>query len=294
MDRRGKGEERTAWLFITPFLVMFAIFKLYPILYGFLVSFWNRNAASRMMDRSFVGLANYLKVLQSASFWAAFGRSLEFSLVYTVTIMVLGVMLAVLLNRRFPGRTFVRTCWYIPYVTNMIAIGIVFRYLLNPSKGPVNALWRVFGTSGPQWLNDPHLALPVSAVIGAWVALAFTIITILAGLQDIPKEWYEVADLEGATFWQRLVYVTLPALVPTLFLMLTIAIINSFRSYTTVVGLTNGGPGTASMVLSLQIYNDAFLYQKFSIASAEGVLFTAFIVLINQMVAFGRGRWEKD
>ncbi|MCI2097555.1 MAG: sugar ABC transporter permease [Sphaerochaeta sp.] len=294
MDRRGKGEERTAWLFITPFLVMFAIFKLYPILYGFLVSFWNRNAASRMMDRSFVGLANYLKVLQSASFWAAFGRSLEFSLVYTVTIMVLGVMLAVLLNRRFPGRTFVRTCWYIPYVTNMIAIGIVFRYLLNPSKGPVNALWRVFGTSGPQWLNDPHLALPVSAVIGAWVALAFTIITILAGLQDIPKEWYEVADLEGATFWQRLVYVTLPALVPTLFLMLTIAIINSFRSYTTIVGLTNGGPGTASMVLSLQIYNDAFLYQKFSIASAEGVLFTAFIVLINQMVAFGRGRWEKD
>jgi multiple sugar transport system permease protein len=294
MDRRGKGEERTAWLFITPFLVMFAIFKLYPILYGFLVSFWNRNAASRMMDRSFVGLANYLKVLQSASFWAAFGRSLEFSLVYTVTIMVLGVMLAVLLNRRFPGRTFVRTCWYIPYVTNMIAIGIVFRYLLNPSKGPVNALWRVFGTSGPQWLNDPHLALPVSAVIGAWVALAFTIITILAGLQDIPKEWYEVADLEGATFWQRLVYVTLPALVPTLFLMLTIAIINSFRSYTTIVGLTNGGPGTASMVLSLQIYNDAFLYQKFSITSAEGVLFTAFIVLINQMVAFGRGRWEKD
>lgn len=294
MDRRGKGEERTAWLFITPFLVMFAIFKLYPILYGFLVSFWNRNAASRMMDRSFVGLANYLKVLQSASFWAAFGRSLEFSLVYTVTIMVLGVMLAVLLNRHFPGRTFVRTCWYIPYVTNMIAIGIVFRYLLNPSKGPVNALWRVFGTSGPQWLNDPHLALPVSAVIGAWVALAFTIITILAGLQDIPKEWYEVADLEGATFWQRLVYVTLPALVPTLFLMLTIAIINSFRSYTTTVGLTNGGPGTASMVLSLQIYNDAFLYQKFSIASAEGVLFTAFIVLINQMVVFGRGRWEKD
>jgi len=294
MDRRGKGEERTAWLFITPFLVMFAIFKLYPILYGFLVSFWNRNAASRMMDRSFVGLANYLKVLQSASFWATFGRSLEFSLVYTVTIMVLGVMLAVLLNRRFPGRTFVRTCWYIPYVTNMIAIGIVFRYLLNPSKGPVNALWRVFGTSGPQWLNDPHLALPVSAVIGAWVALAFTIITILAGLQDIPKEWYEVADLEGATFWQRLVYVTLPALVPTLFLMLTIAIINSFRSYTTIVGLTNGGPGTASMVLSLQIYNDAFLYQKFSIASAEGVLFTAFIVLINQMVVFGRGRWEKD
>jgi multiple sugar transport system permease protein len=76
--------------------------------------------------------------------------------------------------------------------------------------------------------------------------------------------------------------------------MLTIAIINSFRSYTTIVGLTNGGPGTASMVLSLQIYNDAFLYQKFSIASAEGVLFTAFIVLINQMVAFGRGRWEKD
>lgn len=292
MARKGKSEERTAWLFVTPFLIMFAVFKLYPIFYGFVVSFWNRNSALRMADRSFAGFSNYLKVLQSGTFWSSFCNSLEFSVIYIVAIMFFGVLLAVMFNNKFRGRSFVRTCFYMPYVTNMIAVGIVFKYLLNPSKGPFNALWRAFGASGPQWLNDQHLALPISALIGVWVALAFNIITVLAALQDIPRDLYEVADLEGVTFWQRMRFVTLPCLVPSLFMLLTISIINSFRNYTTIVGLTNGGPGTSSMVLSLQIYNDAFLYQKFSIASAEGVLFTLFIVLVNHLVARWRARWE--
>lgn len=289
---RHKGEGRTAYLFAAPFLLVFAVFKLYPILYGVVVSFWNRNNATRLADTTFVGLSNYQKVLTSPSFWGGFGRSLVFSLVYTVTIMCLGVLLAVLFNRKFKGRTFVRTCFYMPYVTNMIAVGVVFKYLLNPSRGPINAVFRLFGMQGPGWLNSPILALPMTALIGVWVALAFNIITTLAAIQDIPAELHEVADMEGVTFWERMRYVTLPLIAPALFMLLTITVINSFRSYTTVVGLTGGGPGTKSMVLSLQIYNDAFLYQKFSIASAEGVLFTLFIVLVNHLLSKGRTAWE--
>ncbi len=291
-SKQTRGEGRTAYLFAAPFLLVFAVFKLYPILYGVVVSSWNRNNATRLADTTFVGLSNYQKVLASSSFWGGFGRSLVFSLVYTITIMVLGVLLAVLFNRTFKGRAFVRTCFYMPYVTNMIAVGVVFKYLLNPTRGPVNAVFRLFGAKGPQWLNSPVLALPMTALIGVWVALAFNIITTLAAMQDIPLELNEVADMEGVTFWERMHHVTLPLIAPALFMLLTITVINSFRSYTTVVGLTGGGPGTRSMVLSLQIYNDAFLFQKFSIASAEGVLFTLFIVMVNHLLAKVRTAWE--
>jgi ABC-type sugar transport systems, permease components len=272
---------------------MFVIFKLYPMVYGFAVSFLNRNSSKRLTDTSFVGFDNYVKVLTNRTFWLTFGHTLIFSLIYTVSIMLFGFLFAVLFNREFPGRTVVRTFFYMPYVTNMIAVGIVFKYLLNPTKGPVNAVFRLFGGVGPAWLNSPRLALPTTALIGAWVALAFHIITLLAALQDIPADLYEVADIEGATALQKIKYVTLPYLMPTLFMLLTITIINSFKNYTTIIGLTNGGPGTATKVVSLQIYDDAFTYMKFSIASAEGVLFTAFIVSVNKIVNKVRSVWEK-
>lgn len=291
--RTHGSEERTAWLFVLPFVLMFALFKLYPMVYGFLVSFLNRNSMKRMADTTFVGLSNYAKVLSSPSFWSAFGRSLLFSVIYTVSIMVAGLLFAVLFNRKFPGRTVVRTFFYIPYVTNMIAVGIVFKYLLNPSKGPVNAIFRLFGKSRPLWLNSPRLALPCAALIGAWAALAFNIITILAALQDIPQDLYEVADIEGATFFQRLRHVILPSIMPALFMLLTITVINSFKNYTTIIGLTGGGPGTSSKVVSLQIYDDAFVYSKFSLASAEGVVYSLFIILCNKLLSGARSSWEK-
>lgn len=285
-------EERTAYLFILPFVLMFALFKLYPMIYGFAVSFLNRNTIKTISSTDFVGFANYIKVLQSESFWETLGRTLVYSVIYTAFVMVFGFLVALLLNKPFKGRTAVRTMFYLPYVTNVIAIGIVFKYLFNPSKGPINAIFRAFGQSGPKWLSDPNLALPMTALIGAWLALAFNIITVLAALQDIPKDLYEVADIEGASFWQRVKSIILPMLAPTMFMLLTICVINSFKSYTTVVSLTEGGPGTSSRVLSLQIYEDAFTYMKFSLAAAEGVLFTTVIILVNKIFNKMRSVWE--
>ena len=183
--------------------------------------------------------------------------------------------------------------FYMPYVTNIIAVGIVFKYLLNPTKGPVNAIFRLFGAEGPKWLSSPVMALPTAAVIGAWLALAFNIITVLAALQEIPNELYEVAELEGATFFQRIRHIILPMLVPALFMLLTITVINSFKSYTTIVALTGGGPGTSTRTLSYQIYEDAFTYMKFSIASAEGVLMTLVIIVVNAILGRVRKVWEE-
>ena len=207
--------------------------------------------------------------------------------------MVLGFIFAVLFNTPFKGRKAVRTMFYMPYVTNIIAVGIVFKYLLNPTKGPVNAIFRLFGAEGPKWLSSPVMALPTAAVIGAWLALAFNIITVLAALQEIPNELYEVAELEGATFSQRIRHIILPMLVPALFMLLTITVINSFKSYTTIVALTGGGPGTSTRTLSYQIYEDAFTYMKFSIASAEGVLMTLVIIVVNAILGRVRKVWEE-
>lgn len=287
-----RQEERMGYLFILPFLAMFAIFKLYPMIYGFIVSFWDRNSEMKLLDTTFVGFDNYISVLKSRSFWEAFGHSIVFSVIYIAFLMVFGFLAAVMLNRKFCGRTAVRTCFYIPYVTNMIAVGIVFKYLLNPTRGPVNAIFRLFGASGPKWFSSPVLALPAAAVVAAWAALAFHIITCLAALQEIPQDVYEVADIEGATPLQKIRYIVLPYLMPTLFMLLTITLINSFRNYTAIVGLTGGGPGTSSKVVSLLIYDDAFNFLKFSIASAEGVIFTVFIIIVNRIFTKARSVWE--
>ena len=289
----GKGNRKTPYLFIAPFLVMFAAFKLYPMVYGFAVSFLNRNSTKKLTSTAFAGLKNYTNVLASESFWQSLGRSFVFAFVYTVTVMVLGFIFAVLFNTPFKGRKAVRTMFYMPYVTNIIAVGIVFKYLLNPTKGPVNAIFRLFGAEGPKWLSSPVMALPTAAVIGAWLALAFNIITVLAALQEIPNELYEVAELEGATFSQRIRHIILPMLVPALFMLLTITVINSFKSYTTIVALTGGGPGTSTRTLSYQIYEDAFTYMKFSIASAEGVLMTLVIIVVNAILGRVRKVWEE-
>lgn len=285
--------ENVAYLFILPFVLMFVIFKLYPMLYGFAVSFLDRNSIKKLTSTNFVGLQNYIKVLKSPTFWQTLGHTFIFAFVYTFFVMFFGYLFGVLFNKKFKGRTAVRTMFYMPYVTNMIAVGIVFKYLLNPTKGPTNAIFRLFGNAGPKWLTSPIMALPTAAVIGGWVALAFNIITVLAAMQDIPNELYEVAEIEGATFSQRLRYVITPMLMPTLFMLLTITLINSFKSYTAIVGLTNGGPGTSSRTLSYQIYEDAFTYMKFGIASAEGVIFTAIIILINKLFTKARTSWER-
>jgi multiple sugar transport system permease protein len=288
-------EAVTAWLFVSLFLLMFAIFKLYPMVYGFLISFMDRNSARKISGFTFVGLSNYIKTVSSSTVRTAFGHTLLFSLLYTVLTIGFALLMAILFNKKFPGRTAVRTLFYMPYVTNIIAVGIVWKYLLHPYSGPVNSLFSAMGVSAerlPRWLGGINSALPTTAFIASWAALAFPLITFLAAMQDSPRDLYEVADLEGVNTWQRFRYVTLPLLMPTVFLLLTITIINSFKNFSIIAGLTGGGPGTATLVASYQIYNDAFIYMKFSIASAQGVLLTLFIFLVNHIVTRGKKKWE--
>jgi multiple sugar transport system permease protein len=285
-------QDKLAYLFILPFVAVFVIFKIVPILYGLFISFLDRNSVKKAMSMAFVGFKNFQKVFTSDTFWKAFGNSLVFAIIYIVLRMVLGFFIAILLNKRFRGRTGVRTMFYMPYVTNVIAIGIVFQYLLDPFNGPVNAIFKALGMEGPLWLLSPTFALPVTAVVAVWIAVTFNVITILAALQDIPQSLYEVADIEGANEWQKIRYITFPLLIPTLFTLLTLVIIASFKSYNIIMALTEGGPGGASRTLSFKIYEDSFLYNYYSVGAAESVFFATFIIIINRVFNRIRSSWE--
>ncbi len=296
LSNKAKREARAGYLFLAPFLFFFLIFKGYPIVYGIVVSFLDQNSIRKLTSTDFIGLTNYIRVVHNSDIQVAFLRTLQYSFVYVTLTMVLSFILAVLLQKEFKGRTFVRTLCYIPYVTNLIAVGIVWKYLLNPFEGPVNALFRLFGvtdTALPQWLTGTHSALATTAFINTWVTLAFSVITILAALQDIPRSFYEVAELEGAGSLARLRYITIPALKPTIGFLLMMNCINSFKNYTVVVALTNGGPGNSTNVSSFQIYKDAFNYYKFSYSSAHAVLLTLFILLVTLVLMQIRKRWER-
>ena len=286
-------QDHVAYLFILPFVAIFVIFKIVPILYGLFISVLDRNTIKKAMTTVFVGFKNFQKVFSSETFWSSFKNSLVFASIYIVLRMVLGFFIAVLLSKRFRGRTAVRTMFYMPYVTNVIAIGIVFQYLLNPFNGPVNAIFRFFGIEGPKWLLSTSLALPVTAVVAVWIAVTFNVITILAAMQDIPQSLYEVADIEGANGWQKIRFITFPLLIPTLFTLLTLVIIASFKSYNIIMALTEGGPGGASRTLSFKIYEDSFRYGYYSIGAAESVFFATFIIIINRIFNRVRSSWER-
>lgn len=290
---KKKKQEKLAYIYILPFVAIFLMFKIVPIVYGLFISVLDRNSIRKAMSMVFVGVQNFQKVLSSESFWDAFLNSLLYAAIYIVLRMVIGFIFAILLNKKFAGRTAVRTMIYMPFVTNVIAIGIVFQYLLDPFNGPVNSIFRFFGIQGPMWLLSQSLALPASSMVAVWAAVAFDIITLLAALQDIPHSLYEVAEIEGATELQKVRYITFPLLIPTLFTLLTLVIVASFKSYNIIMALTEGGPGGASRTLSFKIYEDSFKYGFYSVGAAESVLFAAFIIFVNTLFNRVRTLWER-
>lgn len=292
-NTKKNKQDRLAYLFVLPFVAIFAIYKIVPILYGLFISVLDRNSIKKASSMVFVGFQNFQKVLTSETFWTSFFNSLSFALIYIVLRMGLGFVIAILLNKKFKGRTVARTMFYMPFVTNVIAIGIVFQYLLDPYNGPVNAIFRLLGIQGPMWLLSPELALPATAIVAVWIAVAFNVITILAALQDIPQSLYEVADIEGASELQKVRYITFPLLIPTLFTLLTLVIIASFKSYNIIMALTEGGPGGASRTLSFKIYEDSFKYGFYSVGAAESVIFATFIIFINSIFNRVRSSWER-
>ncbi len=292
--RLSAREGRTALIFIAPFFAGFAVFYLVPLLYSVFLSLVNFNSLGQIRTNEFFGLRNYLRALGDRLAMASFLRSFFFSLIYVAGIIITSLFLALLLNRRLFLRTMSRTMIYMPYVANVIAIGIVWTIVLNPYEGPINALLRLAGVpeaSLPQWLLGVRSSLPTIAWIKVWQNLAFQTIVFLAALQDVPRELYECAQIDGAGWWRSFLRITLPMISPTSFFLIVVTVIGSFNSFALVKALTDGGPGSASRIITLFIYEQAFKYSYYSYSNALACLLFLFILLVTLLQWRAQKAW---
>ena len=293
-SRFSLRERRTALLFIAPFFIGFVVFNLLPLFYSVFLSLVNFNTLGQIRTNEFIGIANYARVFTDRLALASYARSFLFSLIYVTGIIVLSFFLALLLNRNLYLRTVSRTMIYMPYVANVIAIGIVWSIVLNPFEGPINALLKLLGVpekSLPQWLLGVRSSLPTVAGIKVWQNLAFQIIVFLAALQDVPPELYECAEIDGAGWWRKLFRITLPMISPTTFFLVVVTVIGSFNSLAIVKALTDGGPGSATRIITLFIYEQAFKYSYYSYSNALACLLFLFILAVTLAQWKAQKRW---
>ncbi len=278
-----------AFIALLPALLVLGIFSIYPILYSGYLSLHDWDGFSP--NRDFVGLQNYIDLFNSTQFW----HSLQITLIYVVSITALssigGLFIALLLNSGIRGVTFYRILYFIPVVTATVAAATVWRYLLDPGSGLVNTLLRQFGIKGPAWLTDPRFALMAVILVGVWKRVGFNMVIFLAGLQTIPRTYYEAAMVDGANTRSQFRYITLPLLAPTTLLVAIMSLIDAFLVFDTVFVMSNGtgGPVGSTEVLGFILWREAFRYFNLGDASAVGwiLFFIVLLVTVIQWRVFG-------
>jgi len=282
--------EWTAYLFNLPGLIIFAIFVVYALYTSFWLSFhrWDILTA----DKPFVGLQNYKEVLHDGAFWASVGHSLYFTLGSVPATMGIALGLALLLNGKIRGMGVFRTAFYLPVITPLVISAIIWKWVYNSDYGLANYyLLKAHLISKPLfWLSDSSLAMPAVIIMNIWVGVGFNMVVFLAGLQAIPRELYEAAEVDGSNGWQRFRRITFPLLAPTTFFLLVINTIGAMKAFTQIFVMTNGGPpgpGGATTTVVYYIYTHAFKFFRMGYASA--LAYTLFLLLF--VVSLWQFRW---
>jgi multiple sugar transport system permease protein len=224
-------------------------------------------------------LRNYLRLVLDPDFWQVLGNTLYFTIATVIPSLLIPLGLAVLLNQSITLRGFLRTAYFIPSITSLVAVGLGFRWLFQ-TEGPVNALLNSLGFEPIPWLGSTTWAMPVLILLSSWKQLGFNMVVFLAGLQTIPQSRYEAAELDGANSWQTFRYITLPGLRPTLtFATITTAIF-TLRSFEQVYIITGGGPLNSTNLLVYYIYEQAFALFDFGYAAAAATVLLGFTLVL--------------
>lgn len=268
--------------FTFPAIIVFVIFYCFPILASFVMSFTNWNI-KRISSPKFTGLKNFSRLISDDYFLLALKNTVLFAVVTTVGIVVIGLLLALLLNSAVvKGKAFFRTTFYLPAVLSLIVVGIMFRAVYKWDGGILNQILSAVGLSGltHDWLGDSSTAMWGIIVVQIWKWSGFAMAIYLAGLQAIPKDYYEAAEIDGATVFQKLRNITLPLLAPAFTVVITQNTIGGFKVFEQVYVMTNGGPGNATQVLNTYIYKE-FSKGTLGRSSAASLILFAVIAVIS-------------
>jgi multiple sugar transport system permease protein len=279
-SRKGNRAHVLAiWVFLIPAAVLALYFKFIPMVEGIRLSLFK---VQPFLGDVFVGFDNYASVLTDARFMDALGHTVVLGVTQTIGALVVGFILALLLEGQAKSLWFLRTAIFLPVVTALAVVGEIWRILYFPTAdGPLNTILSWVGLGPLEFLNGTDTALMSIAVVGIWSGAPYNMVIILAGLAGIDRALYESAGVDGATVWQRLRYITLPALRPAIVIVLTLAAIRSLRSFTEVYVLTGGGPAGSTEVWMTRMYSLGFQRNDIGVASAAAVLLLVVTLLLT-------------
>ncbi len=286
----ARREAIAAYLFLLPNIIGFLIFTAIAVTASLVISLTNWDLLS---PPRFIGLANYVKLFTNDP---TFGKVLVNTIAFTAGSVPLataiGLGLALVMNQPLRGVVLYRALYFLPVVTSMVVVALIWRWLYNPDFGVVNYALGALGVrQPPNWLTSPAWAMPAVILMAVWKQVGYTMVIYLAGLQAIPGHLYEAASIDGAGGWQRFRHITLPMLTPTTFFVLIISVINSFQVFDAVLVLTGGGPADATRTLVVYIYDQAFTYLQMGYGAAIAWVLCLIIFVITVIQWRLQGRW---
>lgn len=287
--RKKRNRRMQELAMLLPACGLIALFLLLPFVSSFRIALTNERLIPRPVPTRFVGLANFTQVLSDPEFWTALWNVARFTLMVLPVQCGAALALALLLNQKLPFRNFFRGVFFLPAITSMTVVCVIWATLFQYPTGPFNQILSIvsFGLIGPiDWLGDPNWAMASIVLLSAWQAYGFQMIVYLAGLQNIPESLYEAAWLDGANAWQRFWHITMPGLRQTHIFVLIITTIQAFKLFVQVNILTQGGPRGATNTVVQYMFSAGFVDQRLGLASAVSIILFLIVLAISLVQRF--------
>jgi len=279
------------YLFIAPMVLLATVLTIIPILLSGVISFTDWNFIAGLDSIQFIGLENYVKMFDDDEFLRSLTNNLLLMLVIPVSLFI-ALILAVLINNATYFKDVFKVIYFMPFISSFVAVAVLWRVLFHPTSGPINSFLMSIGISNPPaWLADPSFSLISVMIIMIWAGIGFEMIIFMAGLQNISRDLYEAAEIDGANKVRQFFSLTIPLLTPTIFFLLITGIVGSFKVFDLIMILTGGGPAGSTSVIVYYLYKVAFIQLKSGYASAIGIMLLIIILIITIIQWIGQKKW---
>jgi multiple sugar transport system permease protein len=265
------------YLLVSPYIIYFLVFVAFPVGFSIYLTFNNWNIISPM---EYTGLSNYKRLFQDAIFWKSILNTLIFLVIHIPLQIIVALFLAELLNQKIKFKGFFRAAYFLPVIVSGVVVTILWQQLYGFDTGLLNRILVKTGLGKIGWLTDPNWAMPSIAVMATWKNVGLYIVLFLVGLQTVPPQYYEAADLEGATHLQKFFNITLPIINPTIFMVVILSTIGGFSLFIEPYVMTGGGPLNSTVSAVLYIYKQGFFYYHMGYASTLGFFFALLILAV--------------
>lgn len=287
----GAREQVAGYLFVAPLMIGLIVLSLIPVAASLLLSFTNWNFVAGIGAIKFAGFDNFVRLFHDSSFTKSLLNNLLFILTVPVT-MIFALLLAIGIDKHVFLKDLFKVVYFLPYISSIVAIAMVWQVLFHPSLGPVNSTLVSLGIDNPpKWLADIKFALPSLMMIQVWIMLGYNIIIYIAGLQSIPRDLYEAAEIDGASAWVKFRRITVPCISPTTFFLLVTGIIGTFKIFDLIQVLTQGGPANSTTVIVYELYDTAFIQLKTGYASSMALVLFLICLLITVLQMAAQKKW---